>query len=632
MKLLFLFFITFCSIVYSDSLDDLLQKYNTNAEKSLKTVDEKLGHVIIYSQKEMQLMQYHKLNDILKELPLLNLNKNRFGQSTLSLAGTKTTVSGFFRFFINDHEISSIYDQSPSLTWGNLPLDFIDHVEVYYGESSFSLGNETGIYFIRLYTKTASKENGTELNFINTSTNSNSQSFTDSKVFENGWSYLLYLNNSKIKDSSDYENDKKRRYLFFDINNEETNTKINLGYTDIKKDNYMGISMDNTPDYGEIKSKDFYLDLTQFLLKDNSLKIKLSFEQNETEYKEENSSGMLLVPTLNLNNVGLSLPKNYNEQLKLKKTTAYISKSYNYKNNSFLTAFNISKKDYEVTNRDATNFANQDLNTNYNNFNREIKTSFIFQDDYKLNEKLFFVANAKFDKYKRNGNLSDLSEEMYRAGFIYTPFENFGLKSFYTKTYLPPSFYNVDYAEKKHLDVKTQQYDIFTVEGVYTTENSKFSAIYHKVKIDDFIYSTPVGFINIDHRIETNGIIYTYEYLFNEKNKIQLNYFTTNSSENINNSNKGAYIKYMGEYSQIEYFTSLIYRNAYDYNNLEVDDSYDFNIGLTYNYNKNLKISLKGENLLDKGTKSLYNEGLSVGTFALEDAERVISLSLKWVF
>ena len=282
--------------------------------------------------------------------------------------------------------------------------------------------------------------------------------------------------------------------------------------------------------------------------------------------------------------------------------------------------------------RNAVNFANQDLDVNYNDFNEEQITSFIFQDDYKINQNLFLVANAKFDEYKRNGLLSNMSEESYRVGFIYTPFKNFGLKSFYTKTYLPPSFYNVDYIDKKHPNIKTQKYDIFTIEGVYTTEKSKFSAIYHDIKIDDFIYSTPIGFINIDHIIETSGIVYTYEYKFNKENKLELNYFTTKSSENINNSNKGGLIKYMGEYNKFEYFTSLIYRNSYQYYDTKVGDSYDLNLGVSYNYSKNLKISLKGENLLDKGSKSLYSEGLNPGVFALEDTERVISLSMRWIF
>ena len=131
MKLFILLFIIFYTSLFSSNLDYLLEEYDSTSEKSLQTVDEKLGHVYIYSQKDIKLMQYNKLNDILKELPLLNLNKNRYGLSSLSLSGTNTTVSGFFRVFINDHEVSSLYNQSAAVSWGDLPLDFIDYVEIY---------------------------------------------------------------------------------------------------------------------------------------------------------------------------------------------------------------------------------------------------------------------------------------------------------------------------------------------------------------------------------------------------------------------------------------------------------------------------------------------------------------------
>jgi len=146
LKIIVLFFLLLLNITFAQSLDDLLQEYQDASEKSLHTLDERMGHVVVYSQQDIRRMQYNTLDDILKELPRKNLNKNRYGVNTSTLSGTGTSVSGFFRFFINDHEISSVHTQSSSLTWGNIPLDFVDYVEVYYGESSFSLGNETGIY------------------------------------------------------------------------------------------------------------------------------------------------------------------------------------------------------------------------------------------------------------------------------------------------------------------------------------------------------------------------------------------------------------------------------------------------------------------------------------------------------
>ncbi len=634
MKIFVLFFVLFYTSLFSSSLENLLQEYNSTNEKSLQTIDEKLGHVFIYSQKDIQLMQYQKLNDILKELPLLNLNKNTFGVSSLSLSGTKTTVSGFFKVFINDHEVSSIYNQSAAMSWGDLPLDIIDYVEIYYGESSFSLGNESGIYFIRLYTKKGFKENGNEINLQTSSTDSSSESLTNSKTFENGWSYLLYFNNQKTKETNKYEenkliNDADKRYLYLNVNNEKTD--VNIAYTDLKKDNYMGLSFDAVPDEGEIVSKDFFVDVSKYFLNDNSLKANVSLDINNIKNEEVNQSGINLIPVLNLRNMRRTIPKSFDENLKFTKTKASISKSFEYGNNNFLTAINISKKKYDTKNIDTVNFFNQEKQTEqYTDFDEERINSILFQDDYNLTENLILIGNAKFDKYQRSGFLEDISEELYRVGAIYTPFENFGIKTFYTNTYLPPSFYNVDYSIlNKNLEV--QKYKFYTVEGVYVVDKSKFGVTYNNVEIDDFIYFEPsVGFMNILHTIKTTGYIYSYEYQLPNNNKFQLNYYTTNLSEELNNSNKGGYVKYMGEYGKFEYFTSVIYRNSYSYLGLDVDSSYDLSLGASYNVDKNLKVSLKGQNLFDNSTQSLYVDS---GTdFAFDDYGRSAILSLKWMF
>ena len=141
----------------------------------------------------------------------------------------------------------------------------------------------------------------------------------------------------------------------------------------------------------------------------------------------------------------------------------------------------------------------------------------LLQDDYKVNNNLVLIANAKADKYKRKSYIKDSIESLFRLGVIYTPYKNFGLKVFYTETYLPPSFYNVDFVDKRSPNLKSQKYKYYSIEGVYTTNKSKFGIIYHNVKIDDFMYLTPVGFTNIDHAIKTQGIMFNYEYQFSQK-------------------------------------------------------------------------------------------------------------------
>lgn len=627
MKIIISFFLLFNNILFSNTLDNLLNEYDNNNKKSLSTVDEKLGHVFIYSQKEIQQMQYHKLNDILKELPLLNLNKNRFGTDTLAIAGSKTYISGFYRVFINDHEISSSYNQSASASWGNMPLDFVDHIEIYYGESSFVSGNEAGIYFIRLYTKQAIKENGSEVNLRVSSKGSSAQSITDSRLFENGWSYLLFLNNDIEKDSNTYKNNKllndtKRRYLYLDVRNEDTS--INLAYADLKKDVYTGLSYDAVPDDGKIVSKDFYADISKYFLYDKSLKFNFSIDVNKMKYDESNIEGLDFIPLFRTN------PIKIEEDLKFTKLKAGVSKSFEYKNNNFIAALNFSNKKYETKNIKATYLSGERNIPQYSNFDEEQITSVLFQNDYKIKDDLVIIANAKFDTYKRSGILENTNEELYRVGAIYMPFENFGLKSFYTKSYVPPSFYHLDNAViTKKLDM--QDYSFYTVEGVYKTDKSKFGITYHHVHIDDFIHFEPgIGFLNLPEKIKTSGLIYSYDYIFSDYNKLQINYFRTTLNVQTNNSNSGGFIKYMGNYNKFEYFASLIHRNAYEYLGVDVNSSFDASLGLAYKVNKNIKLSLKANNIFNDSTKSLYTDNRN--DFSLDDSAPSVTASLKWLF
>ena len=635
MNKIFLPIIIFTNILVANPLNNLLEQYKTTSEQSLQTVDEKLGHVVIYSQKEIRLMQYKTLNDILKELPLINLNKNRYGFDSPGLSGTKTAVSGFFRFFIDDYEVSSVHTQSATLTWGSVPLDFIDHVEVYYGDSSFGLGNETGIYFIRMYTKSAKKENATELT-TNFSRNENSQSITQSQNFENDWSYLLFANNTNINKTVDYagetlQNNADKKFVYLDISNDTTN--INIGYANVETDTFTGISSDATLDEGEMDSEDFFINVNKYFLDDKSLKASVSLDLNYRKYEETNDEGLMVVPLVNLSDISNTMPIQYKEDILFTKINGHISKTFNQKNHDVITAFNIKNKKYEVKNRESINVSGdiQPYGT-FSRYDEETIYSLLLQDTYQAKEDLFFIFNAKAEKYIRSGYLENLNETLFRVGTLYTPFENFGLKSFYTQTYIPPTFYNIDFVDKSDPDLQSQKYNIFTLEGVYTTEKSKISLIYDNVKIKDFIYFTPVGFINIDHKIETESIVFTYNYKINSDHTLDFNYYTTKLSEDLNSSNKGGTIKLMGYYENFEYFSSLIYRNSYEYRNIYVKDSFDLSLGMTYNYSQDVSFSIKGENLLDKSTESLYAKGLPSEYFTLENNDRKVTASIRWVF
>ena len=627
--------VLFANLLLAQDIDSLLQEFESNTNKSLKTVDDRLGHVSIYSQKDLQLMQYTTINDIFKELSFSNLNKNKFGNLNLSLPGTKEDVSGFYRIFINDHEISSSYTQAPSGSWMELPIDLVDYIEVYKGNSSFSFGSQSGIFFIRIYTKNPLKENGTQITATLASRGTNSQSVSNSGTLENGWSYLAYFNNTKTKDSQSYksnefQNDSHQRYFYLSV--QKDNTNINIGYTDSKKDNYRGYALDTNPDQGEIDTKDYFIDLTTYFLDDKSIKLNLSYDVNELKYEEQkNQPGLAVIPVLPFSSLGNT--KEYYQNNRVTKLNALLSKTIAYNNNNLLIGVNFQNKKYQKADTATVDFANTTTNLRgFSDFDEEQISSLIIQDDIKLNDELLFVFNVKFDKHKREGTLDDFDDNQYRAGAIYTPFEHFGIKTFYTETSLTPSFYNIDFADRSASKMQNSEYKYYTLEGVYADANSKFSLLYNNTKIKNFIYFTPVGFINVDHIIHSESLMLEYTYELSKNNKIQLNYFRERHDDVVSNSNEGGNLKFMGEYDSFEYFTSLIYRNSYKYSDVSVAENYNFNLGITYNISKNLSLSLKGENLFDDSTESLYKEGFAGPYFSLKDYQREITFSMKWVF
>ncbi|XOB63007.1 TonB-dependent receptor plug domain-containing protein [Campylobacterota bacterium DY0563] len=634
LRFILIFILLFKMLFASSNIDSLLQEYEETSKNSLQTLNEKMGHARIYSQNDLKAMQYDRLSEILKELPITSLNKSSFGANTLSLVGTKSETSGYFRLFINDHEVSSAYTQSPFLSWYELPVSLIDYIEIYMGEGSFTLGNETGVEFIRVYTKKPSKENGGNLKTTISNNSNNSQEFSYSSMLENGWSYLLYFANQnsffdRFNKNDLLDNDTSQKYLFLDIGNDKN--KINLGYTKLEKENYQGMSYDANSDDGKIKSTNFFINYNRYFLDDDSLKLNLSADVENRIFEEQNKEaiGVVGIPGY----LGRFITK-FDDDSKFTKLNATLSKNFKTEKNNLFTSLSFSSKDYDVNSRAVNNIPR----FNYGNqFNKERSYSLAIQDDYKLLDNLIIIGNFKVNNYQRNGFMIDNTENLYRIGAIYLPTTNLGFKTFYTMSHIPPSFYNIDSAFMQRPTLDSQKYDYFTFEGAYTFEKSRLSVEYFNVHMTDYIYfAHPIGFINVDHKIKTNGFIFDYTYNFDKKSKLDFNYFYSQLTEEQSNYTDGGYLKYTKSFDKTSYFASLIFRKGFSYLGLDIKNSYNLNIGATHSFTKNFSVSVKGTNLLNKPTQSIlsdYTAGYGNPTLSLiDDYDRAISFSLNWRF
>lgn len=259
----------------------------------------------------------------------------------------------------------------------------------------------------------------------------------------------------------------------------------------------------------------------------------------------------------------------------------------------------------------------------------------MIEDKYKINDYLHLIGDAKFDKYQRNDDLDNSLEHLYKLGLIFMPNDNLGFKFFASQSYMSPTFYYVDMASPDIDNLNSQKIDYYTLENVYTYNSNKFNLILTDINVDEMIYLSSNGFKNSDENIDGNAVVFKYTYDFDLKNQFSFNIYTLNSNQVESNSSTGGYVKYMGSYNQFDYFTSLIYKEGYNFSNFEVKNGFDLNAGTTYNLNKNLSLSLKGENLLNKSIKSLYIDRTNLLTptpFSLRDDERAFLLTMKWLF
>ncbi len=157
--LLFLLFFSF-AMEAKESLSDLLALYKEKNDLSKITKKEAAGLLNIFTRDDLEKMQARTLMDVLKTLPDIYVGRNYMNLTTLTRPTMQHMPSTAVRLYINDHDMTSASAGSAFLVWGHMSIEYIDHIEVYKATSSIEFGNENALLIVKLYTKSASRENG----------------------------------------------------------------------------------------------------------------------------------------------------------------------------------------------------------------------------------------------------------------------------------------------------------------------------------------------------------------------------------------------------------------------------------------------------------------------------------------
>lgn len=628
---------------FGDEIDGLLSEYQKEVDESSRTKKESLGHVITYSGEDLRRMQAYKLGDVLKTLPLLSFVKNIFGVYSPTFAGNPHGVSTSMRLYINNHEVSSINSLSPWMMYEQYPLDHISHIEVYRGESSLSLVGEPSNVTIKLYTKNPKYLNSSTLRM-----NVDSRNSLDTAVLyglEDGETTLLAMadgsntNNSTTNyNGTNIKNDNNRIFSYASIG--VNDFIFDVGYAKLSKDRFVGLSKDMAPDDGTVKAEDLFVSITKYFDNKNG-NINISIDKNIRDEKESNSAGILILPIIDLQNPNTTIPKSYDEQLTLTKYILAASKEFCMNDHNVFLSSSVSRKEYKVDKREMISLADTPITTKLSNIKSESIISFMLEDNYYFNDNNMLVLGLRYDKYYRNKDFSDFNKISTRVGLVNTINTNFGIKAFASSSFIPASFFEIDYADKNNKNLKPSPKKLYSLEGAYEDSNNRAELYVNHYEIEDNVVMgeipNQIGFINSSKKMSGQSISLSYKRTFSRENELNFTLFKArNSASQYGSPKDSAIIRASQKYNEFDFYEELIFKNSYKYNkNIDMDPSYNLSLGIQYQYRKNLLFALKGENLLNDDINVLYSDFSDLNNItqkAIQNTDRRGTLSMKCIF
>ncbi len=624
---------TISNISYGEeSIEALLEEYKEQSELSKKTRDESLGYLYVLTRDDLERMQAYTLIDVLKSLRMQNLVVTKFGQNADVASGDYPSLANYVKLYINDQDVSSIDANSPFFMFNNLPLDHIDHIEIYYLGSSVRLADEPAFLVIKAYTKLPERENTNFIKGSVSSTRGYGFSFFDAREVDSNLSYLVYFNRSNINNKSreinnqHINNDSLENYLYLNIKYKGTRFEISGLHKNFY--NFLGYSVDGAPDKGKIKANEAYFIVSRDFLEDKSLKLKFSIAYDQWNYNEENSPLQGGILSFNYNPLNPAIEEK--GEVEFFKTYASISKVFNTKNNSLFLVSTFKSKNYN-------NFSlrykyllggESDLSDIFKLRKENIYT-FAVENQFNINESNLILAGIRYDIINRDGGKKDFHPLTAKLGYIYVPKKNITFKTFLSNNFITPSFFQ-EIGAVENLD--NEKYLLYSFEFSYSKGKHKISILGGWNKIKDKIAPVNGLLENLKNSYEASSISVDYTYKFNKTDKILFNYWKTFNIDITGTPVEGGFIKLFKNFEKTYFYSELVYRKGYEIFGTKVGDSYDLTMALSYDLDDSTRISLKGQNLLNNSIKTVFYIPMTSEIKPLRTVDRKYIFSLTKYF
>ena len=624
-KNLFLLLIFFPICLLANDFDSLLQNYKQAAELSNKTKDEAVGNLIVYTRDDIERMQANTLKDILKSMRFFPYEENRIGQSDLINVDPIVNGSGSIRVYLNEHELNSPLLGSGFMIFGDIELDFIDHLEIYQGFPAFDFGTEPATIVIRLYSKTAEHHSGGKIKAQLGTYGSNTLSAYLADESD-GLSYLAYASRRENERKNSYYEgqsllrDSRNERVYLSVKTDQHHFELHGSHT--KAGGFIGniLSIDSpfsipgsstVPNDSLIRSKYMSASIhSQF--QDKTLELTASImkstKDSSFQYNPAFSFRPNLVPLgqIHVNSTqGRVLEDSY---------TLGMTKKWLYDKHTFSTGLKFRHNSFDLTNAsDLFLFTGSVIPLPDSSYEQPYNNTDIYaifaQDEYALNENQIITLSLMLEHYhNKHTDIEDKTLTQARLGYILTH------EAWVAKTFLT------------HEEFAPEPYQIVTPAALYSNENldkSTFISILQEVSyqtsqtLTKFIlgfnktkgFPIPDATLKLQNSSDDLNVILTSieeTISFNQNDKLEIQVYSLsldNTGSYAYSPTHGGMIRMLNSYHQFDFFNEFIVLEKQS--NLS-HNSHDFNTGVIYHATNDLQFNLKAENLFQNSAEQDY--------------------------
>jgi len=609
------------SSLYAQNVDAMLDQYTHDNTLSQRTVDANKGHLVLFTREELERMHAKTLKDVFKTTPAIYYNENRYAfPDPLASGGVQPYKSNFIRLYIDGVEITQGWAGSGILLYGDVNIDFVDHIEFYYMAPSFESSVESAFLTIYLYSKDPKRDGGAKVNLIGGSRGYTMQTFGYGEQRDD-LSYMVNISRTDAKrakiDNGTAEplsRDFKRLQLFSYVKSEDQIFHLQVMRKNM--DSLAGGSWDATPLVSQMNftnlHMDYGIDLTDVW------HVSLSYDWLKITMKEEDE--LPLIWQFPVSNRLYTTTRNttFTGELVYKKIIG------DHRINA-----GIKTRDKELD-----SIILDGVTVPLPSFNSEKLFSMFFQDQYTLSQKQLLSLGISYNFIDRNGGVTDDNLLQLRLGYIYAN-EQWSYKAYLYRMQIALEPLMRGFYPEMTYDLKAQTTWGVTQEIGYTVEKQHARLMLAAVKDEDSLFRS------VDSQSSEDGKyilgIFDYDYRFDEANKlkIQLHYAKYDNVYGMNGRNMGGYASLFNTYERFDFYNGVVWHR----NSIEKVNYIDWTSSITWNISGDLTLTLKGENLLDKGVKSnLYRFDITTMPPTMETPlkipqfDRRVTVELEYLF